>query len=121
MTLAPSEFIRRFMLHVLPNGFHRIRHYGLLASCRTKAATLARARELIAHNTGGEDAVQRRSCRIDGATDASLPVLRCSHGDHRDVRGGLRAAPPTDHQAAPDQDRHVMMPIMGRAPRIRRS
>jgi hypothetical protein len=29
------------MLHVLPNGFHRIRHYGLLASCRTKAATLA--------------------------------------------------------------------------------
>jgi len=51
MTLAPGEFIRRFMLHVLPNGFHRIRHYGLLASCRTKAATLARARELIAAET----------------------------------------------------------------------
>ena len=51
MTLAPGEFIRRFMLHVLPNGFHRIRHYGLLASCRTKAATLARARELIAADT----------------------------------------------------------------------
>jgi Putative transposase len=33
MTLAPAEFIRRFMLHVLPKGFHRIRHYGLLASC----------------------------------------------------------------------------------------
>jgi len=32
MTLAPGEFIRRFMLHVLPKGFHRIRHYGLLAS-----------------------------------------------------------------------------------------
>jgi hypothetical protein len=29
MTLAPAEFIRRFMLHVLPKGFHRIRHYGL--------------------------------------------------------------------------------------------
>ena len=40
--------IRRFMLHVLPKGFHRIRHYGLLARSRTKAATLARARELIA-------------------------------------------------------------------------
>src|SRR5881392_2374052 len=32
MTLTPNEFIRRFLLHVLPNGFHRIRHYGLLAS-----------------------------------------------------------------------------------------
>jgi hypothetical protein len=48
MTLAPGEFIRRFLLHVLPKGFHRIRHYGLLASNRTKPDTLARARELIA-------------------------------------------------------------------------
>jgi Putative transposase len=47
MTVAPGEFIRRFMLHVLPKGFHRIRHYGLLARSRTKADTLARARELI--------------------------------------------------------------------------
>ncbi len=48
MTLAPAEFIRRYLLHVLPKGFHRIRHYGLLARNRSKAATLARARELIA-------------------------------------------------------------------------
>jgi hypothetical protein len=48
MTLEPGEFIRRFMLHVLPKGFHRIRHYGLLASSGAKAATIARARELIA-------------------------------------------------------------------------
>jgi hypothetical protein len=48
MTVAPDEFIRRFMLHVLPKGFHRIRHYGLLATSRTKAATLERARKLIA-------------------------------------------------------------------------
>ena len=47
MTVAPAEFIRRFMLHVLPKGFHRIRHYGLLATSRTKAATIERARELI--------------------------------------------------------------------------
>ena len=47
MTLTPGEFIRRFMLHVLPKGFHRIRHYGLLARSRSKAETLARARELI--------------------------------------------------------------------------
>jgi hypothetical protein len=32
MTLSPDEFMRRFLLHVLPNGFHRIRHYGLLAN-----------------------------------------------------------------------------------------
>jgi hypothetical protein len=32
MTIKPGEFIRRFLIHVLPNGFHRIRHYGLLAS-----------------------------------------------------------------------------------------
>jgi hypothetical protein len=47
MTIKPGEFIRRFLIHVLPNGFHRIRHYGLLAS-GTKAQTIARARELIA-------------------------------------------------------------------------
>ena len=48
MTVAPGEFIRRFMLHVMPKGFHRIRHYGLLASSCSKAETLARARKLIA-------------------------------------------------------------------------
>ena len=37
MTLAPGEFIRRFLLHVLPKGFHRIRHYGLLVSATCKA------------------------------------------------------------------------------------
>jgi hypothetical protein len=44
MTLAADEFIRRFLLHVLPRGFHRIRHYGLLASTARKASLgLARA------------------------------------------------------------------------------
>jgi hypothetical protein len=42
MTLKAGEFIRRLLIHVLPNGFHRIRHYGLLAS-GTKAQTIARA------------------------------------------------------------------------------
>ncbi len=46
MTLEASEFIRRFLLHVLPVGFVRIRHYGLLAN-RHRAAKLARARELL--------------------------------------------------------------------------
>jgi len=47
MTLMPHEFIRRFLMHVLPSGFHRIRHYGLLAS-GTRAVNIARARELLA-------------------------------------------------------------------------
>src|SRR5499433_58860 len=49
MTLEPGEFIRRFLMHVLPKGFHRIRHYGLLTSgAGTRAEKLARARQLIA-------------------------------------------------------------------------
>jgi len=47
MALATDEFIRRFLLHVLPRGFHRIRHYGLLASSSRKSS-IARARELLA-------------------------------------------------------------------------
>ena len=47
MTLHADEFIRRFLVHVLPQGFHRIRHYGLLASAGRKA-NVARARELLA-------------------------------------------------------------------------
>ena len=47
MTLSADEFIRRFLLHVLPKGFQRIRHYGLMASASCKT-NIARARELIA-------------------------------------------------------------------------
>lgn len=46
MRLETGEFIRRFLIHVLPDGFHRIRHYGLLASAARKA-TIARIRELL--------------------------------------------------------------------------
>ena len=46
MTLGTDEFIRRFLIHVLPRGFHRIRHYGLLAGS-TRKPSLARARDLL--------------------------------------------------------------------------
>ena len=46
MTLAVDEFIRRFLLHVLPRGFHRIRHYGLLSGSARKTR-IALARELL--------------------------------------------------------------------------
>src|SRR5436190_4040090 len=47
MALHPHEFIRRFLLHVLPKGFHRIRHYGLFAN-GNRAESIAKARELLA-------------------------------------------------------------------------
>lgn len=56
MTLSTDEFIRRFLAHVLPRGFHRIRHYGLLASSSRKA-NLARARDLLEVAAPPNDAV----------------------------------------------------------------
>ena len=47
MTLATGEFIRRFLIHVLPSGFHRIRHYGLFAGSK-RAENIVRARQLLA-------------------------------------------------------------------------
>jgi hypothetical protein len=46
MTLATNEFIRRFLIHILPTGFHRIRHYGLFAN-GGRTRNIARARELL--------------------------------------------------------------------------
>ena len=46
MTLAADEFIRRFLIHVLPSGFHRIRHYGWIANT-TRVEKLAQARALL--------------------------------------------------------------------------
>jgi hypothetical protein len=46
MTLSPAEFMRRFLLHVLPSGFHRIRHFGLLANAGRRE-NLAKVRKLL--------------------------------------------------------------------------
>ena len=64
MRLATDEFIRRFLLHVLPHGFHRIRHYGRLAGSARKAS-LALARRLLEvtpdlEGTGPEEPVDPR-------------------------------------------------------------
>jgi hypothetical protein len=53
MRLATDEFIRRFLIHVLPSGFHRIRHYGLFASS-VRAQNIARSRELLGAATPRE-------------------------------------------------------------------
>ena len=70
MTLATDEFIRRFLVHVLPRGFHRIRHYGLLASSSRKA-NLARARALLEVAAPPDDAV------LEEPVDLRLPCPCC--------------------------------------------
>ena len=64
MTLDADEFIRRFLIHVLPDGFHRIRHYGLFANAN-RAANIALARRLL----GAPDPAPSSS-QSDGATGA---------------------------------------------------
>ena len=78
MTLAPDEFIRRFLLHTLPKGFHRIRHYGLLASAGCKA-NIARARELIAAPAPSDDTELNKPDHqtADAATDHRPPCPCC--------------------------------------------
>ena len=71
MTLGVDEFIRRFLHHVLPRGFHRIRHDGLLAGSARKAS-LTRARKLLAvappldHDMPGEPLDARLPCPCCG-------------------------------------------------------
>jgi Putative transposase/Transposase zinc-binding domain len=71
MTLAPEEFMRRFLLHVLPGGFHRIRHYGLLANGSRKQA-LATVRELLRPVAQGQAPVMVDDVG-DVAAAATLP------------------------------------------------
>ncbi len=103
MRLEAQEFIRRLLLHVLPNGLQRIRHYGLLAN-RHRALKLARCRQLLAQPT---PAVKRPEASLDyrdryeQLTGKSLrDCPKCAHG--RMVRietflpGAMPRAPPRD-------------------------
>ncbi len=75
MTLGADEFIRRFLLHVLPDGFHRIRHYGLFASgCR--AANVARIRSLLAPASPPSGA----NPEPVSSADAAAPACPCCGG-----------------------------------------
>ena len=59
MTLDAAEFIRRFLLHVLPSGFHRIRHYGLFAGT-VRARNIERVRQCARRARGFARALARR-------------------------------------------------------------
>jgi hypothetical protein len=71
MTLEAGEFMRRFLLHVLPSGFHRIRHYGLLAN-PVRRASLAKVRELL-------HIVPEARPQPDDPSGAVPPVFVCRH------------------------------------------
>ena len=70
MTLATDEFIRRFLMHVLPKGFHRIRHYGLLAN-GSRADNIAKARALL--NVPKPDAIPDDPKSADAGEPPTLP------------------------------------------------
>jgi Putative transposase len=101
MTLAAEEFIRRFLLHTLPAGFQRIRHFGLLAN-RHREQRLALCRQLLTAPTA--DLLPPPAlCRRLSQTLATRPPLRCPQcGAGRMIRLGFFAAyrwpalPPAD-------------------------
>ena len=73
MTLDAAEFIRRFLLHVLPSGFHRIRHYGLFASA-VRAHNIERARHVLA---APEASPERSRPEADGRAETASPARQC--------------------------------------------
>ncbi len=73
MTLDAGEFIRRFLLHVLPSGSHRIRHYGLFAGT-VRARNIERARQLLAAAQG---LAPKRDAEADSETETPSSARRC--------------------------------------------
>jgi len=73
MTLDAAEFIRRFLLHVLPNGFHRIRHYGLFAGT-VRSRNIERVRQLLA---APEASPERSRNAADSEAERPSPLRQC--------------------------------------------
>ena len=105
MTLDTHEFIRRFLIHVLPSGFHRIRHYGLLAS-GVKADNLVLARKLLdvappapePEDTAAEPPTPLKPCPCCGSAMRIIEVFTA----------GEPTATQADRDARRRQDRHLM-------------
>jgi len=76
MTLATDEFIRRFLIHVLPTGFHRIRHYGLFAS-GNRAENIARVRQLLNAPARQNDTAAADSPDADAPSALAHPCPCC--------------------------------------------
>src|SRR5258708_17071035 len=97
MTFATHEFIRRFLSHVLPSGFHRIRYYGLLASGK-RADNIARARELLAVPLLPIEAIKAASTDANEPQTPEHPCPCCGGRlgllDILQTRSSPRAPPP---------------------------
>jgi hypothetical protein len=77
MKLSASEFVRRFLLHVLPAGFVRIRHYGLLSN-RQRQGDLASCRELLGGGPATEPEPEEAVAIVEGA-EPITPTRVCPH------------------------------------------
>lgn len=96
MTLEAGEFMRRFLLHVLPPGFHRIRHFGFLANGH-RAARLALCRRLLAHTGSNQDDDSDPSVEANAASPPSpsaVPDVCPCCGSLALIRSTLARAPP---------------------------
>jgi hypothetical protein len=96
MRLPAVEFIRRFLLHSLPKGFVRIRHYGLLAN-RTRQQNLERCRQLIGHSTAEQPPADSTQTHPDcsGRSTPDWPCPKCRKGEMRfiELLPPVRAGP----------------------------
>lgn len=97
MTLATGEFIRRFLIHVLPQGFHRIRHYGLFAGS-AKAECIATARQLLGMPVPSTSA--EANGNGEAADDTLDPPCPCCGGRMRIIEVFLRGQQPKHHATA---------------------
>ena len=93
MTLGTFEFIRRFLIHVLPKGLHRIRHYGLFAKGAC-TGNVARARELLA-------VAKPEGQPISAAVDPNKPSCPCCGGRMIIIEGFARGATPRHPPTGP--------------------
>ncbi|MBT4860340.1 MAG: IS91 family transposase [Gammaproteobacteria bacterium] len=103
MTLSADEFIRRFLIHVLPGRFHRIRHYGLLANSGRKD-NLKHARELLKDHTDKaiqkNSAIESKSTEADKTIELQQAIYVCPKCRHpmliieNFMRGQMPRAPP---------------------------
>ena len=96
MTLEADEFLRRFLLHVVPSGFMRIRHFGLLAN-RTRRRTLTQCRALLAAppiDVAPPESVAGLLYRLTGVDLLRCPV--CGEGRMQITAILVRGSPPVD-------------------------
>ncbi len=95
MTLAVDEFLRRFLLHVVPRGFMRIRHFGLLAN-RARRRTLAQCRHLLGQPPPAEPQVESAAALLHRLTGIDLSCCPVCHQGRMQITARLVATPPPD-------------------------